>query len=169
MKIYMSNIRQIKDIPNLENKLSKMEMVQYGKFSNQTRKLQYLLSHAIVKDICGENVVVDKDGRPTIKSGFVSIAHKDNIVIIAISNKRVGIDIENASLERDFIGESELLKLDKPTDKRNFYENFVKYESRIKFGDGAQNAKMSFYDMEQYLIGVCSDDADIKFVSFCAE
>ena len=171
MKIYMSNIEDIKNVSALEQKLSAAEMIQYGKFSNNIRKLQYLLSHSIVKDVCGENIITGEKGVPTIKSGFVSIAHKDNLVVVAFSDKTVGIDIENTTIDRDFNAESELLKLPKPKDKMDFYKNFVKYESHIKFGNGAENANTYFYDKGDFLIGVCSFDSeqDIQFISFCAE
>ena len=169
MKIYMSNIEQIKNMATLESKLSDAELIQYGKFSNNVRKLQYLLSHSIVKSVCGENVVVDKNSKPTIKNGFISITHKDNIVIVAVSQMPVGIDIENATIERDFIGESELLNLPKPKDKYDFYKNFVEYEARFKFGNGSANAY--FYKDGDYLICVCSNEPknNIEFISFCAE
>ena len=94
---------------------------------------------------------------------------KDNTVIVAVSQMPVGIDIENATIERDFIGESELLNLPKPNDKQFFYKNFVEYEARIKFGNGPANTY--FYEDGDYLICVCSNEpkSDIEFISFCAE
>lgn len=168
MKIYMSNIEDIKNISEMERKLSASEVVQYGKFSNKVRKLQYLLSHAIVKSVCGENIIVDKNGKPTIKNGFVSIAHKDNWVVVAVSQTYVGVDIENTSIERDFLGESELLNLPKPKDKQDFYKNFVEYEARIKFGSNAEKANTYFYEKGDYLICICSIEAQSE-ISFCSE
>ena len=166
MKVYMSNIEQIKNISDMEKKLSQSELVRYSKISNKTRKLQYLLAHAIVFDTCGENVIVDKNGVPTIKNGFVSIAHRDNLVIVAISNSPVGIDIENTSINRDFMGESELLKLPKTNDAKTFYKNFVQYESELKFGENATEANKYFYEIDNYLIGICTmeSSADILFL-----
>ena len=166
MKIYMSNIADIKNITDMENKLSKSDMLQYKKFSNETRRLQYLLSRTTAADFCGENIIVGSNGKPTIKSGFISIAHKDNWVVVAISNTPVGIDIENTDINRDFVGESELLGLPKTNDKQTFYKNFVKYEAKFKFGENADQAHMYFYTKDNYLIGVCSNEqqADIHFV-----
>ena len=97
MKIYMSNIEQIKNITDLEKQLSESDMKQYKQFSNKTRKLQYLVSHAIVQNVCGESIIVNQNGAPTIKSGFISIAHKDNWVLVAVADSKVGIDIENTT------------------------------------------------------------------------
>lgn len=166
MKIYMSNIEQIKNIHDLEHKLSEPEILQYNKFSNQKRKLQYLVAHSIVRDMCSENVIAAPDGRPTIKSGFISIAHKDNWVVVAISNNNVGIDIENTDINRDFVGTAELLDLPKTTDKKQFYKNFVRYEAYYKYGNGANQSHTYFYEFDKYLIGITTTEpaTDIQFV-----
>ena len=164
----MSNIEHIKNIPDLETKLSESELIRYNKFTNNTRKLQYLLSHAMVRDICGENIVLNDSGVPTIKSGFVSIAHKDKLIVVAISKKRVGIDIEDTSVIRDFMGQSELLGLPKTKNKRVFYKNFVQYEAKFKFGGDANKANIYFKEYVNYLIGICTpeDFDNIHFVFF---
>lgn len=166
MKIYMSNIADIKNLTDMESKLSKSDMLQYKKFSNAKRKLQYLLSRAMVMDVCGENIIVDSNGRPTIKSGFISIAHKDNWVVVATSNTPVGIDIENTDVKRDFVGVSKLLNFPEITDKQTFYKNFVQYEAKFKFGKNADRAHVYFYTKDNYLIGVCSMEQknDIQFI-----
>lgn len=167
MKIYMSNIEEAKNITDMEKDLSILDRAHLAKFSNNTRKLQFLLSRAIVKNVTGETVKVDKNGAPIIKSGFVSIAHKDNFVFVAISNSCVGIDIENTSINRDFAGQSELLGLPKTKDKDAFYKNFVKYEAEFKFGNDATKAHKYFYEMGNYLICVCTKELtkDIEFIS----
>ena len=167
MKIYMSNIEEAKNITDMEKDLSILDRAHLAKFSNNTRKLQFLLSRAIVKNVTGETVKVDKNGAPIIKSGFVSIAHKDNFVFVAISNSCVGIDIENTSINRDFAGQSDLLGLPKTKDKDAFYKNFVKYEAEFKFGNDATKAHKYFYEMGNYLICVCTKELtkDIEFIS----
>ncbi len=163
MKVYMSNIEDIKNLTDLESKLSKSELIQYNRFTSKKRKLQYLLSHAIVRDICGENIVVE-NGKPTIKSSFVSIAHKDNWVVVAVSKKQVGIDIENTNVVRNFVEQSELLGLPKTKYKKTFYKNFVEFEARFKFGDGADKANTYFYEMDNYLICICTKEKNIQFI-----
>ena len=164
----MSNIEQIENISDMEKKLSKSEMLRYKKILNRTRKIQYLTAHSIVKDICGENIIVDSNSVPKLKSGFVSIAHKDNWVMVAISDTRVGVDIENSRVNRDFTAESDLLRLPKSKSKKDFYKNFVKYESEFKYGDKiSSNIHFYFYEMKSYLIGICTAEPinEIQFVS----
>ena len=170
MKIYMSNLEQTKNIANMERDLSALDRRRLTEFSNETRKLQFLASRYLIKQATGKNVIVDKNGIPTIESGFVSISHKDNFVLVAISNSCVGIDIENTSINRDFAGQSELLGLPKTNDKKTFYKNFVRYEAEFKFGNNAKQAHKYFYEMGEYLICVCTNEPgkDIQFDSSCA-
>lgn len=162
----MSNIEDIKNIADMEKCLSVSDMSRYSAFSNNTRKLQFLLARNIVKNECGENIVVDENGAPTIKNGFISISHKDNLVVVAVSKFKVGIDIENITINRDFVSQSELLGLPKTDNKQQFYKNFVKYESNFKFGDNANNAHNYFYEHGDYLIGICTYESisDIQFI-----
>ena len=162
----MSNIEQLQNIPDLENKLSEPARIQYNKFTNKTRKLQYLLSRVIVKDTCGKDIVVDENGKPTIKSGFLSIAHKDNWVIVAISDTEIGIDIENMNVDRDFEKASKLLGIPKTSDRKTFYKNFVRYEAKFKIGKDAKNTHTYFYEMGNYMISICTPKSikDIHFI-----
>lgn len=166
MKIYMSNTERINNIADMEQKLSASELAQYNKFNNKSRKLQYLVGHAIVKDVCGENVQTDENGAPYLSNHFVSIAHKDNFVIVAISNDNVGIDIENTDSQRDFITQSELLGLPKPHSLCDFYKEFVRYESKLKFGDNAQKYSQYFYRFNNYLICITTADNEIQFINY---
>lgn len=162
MKVYIANLDSIGKIS--DTKLSDAEILQYKKFDNTTRRNQYLLAHSIIFDVTKEHPVSDKNGKLHLKNGFVSVAHKDNWVIVAFDDKNVGIDIENASVKRDFIAESELLGL-KPTNVAEiFYKNFVKYESDIKYGDGFENVQHRFYKIGNYMMCVCSDAKDAEFI-----
>ena len=166
MKIYMSNIERTNDITDMERKLSKSELAQYNKFNNKTRKKQYLVGHAIVKDVCGENVQTDENGAPYLNNGFISIAHKDNFVIVAISDEKVGIDIENTTVQRDFVAQSELLGLPKTRSLWDFYKEFVRYESKLKFGNDTQKYSQYFYKLNNYIICITTTDDEIQFINY---
>ena len=151
MKIYIANIERISKKSDLLNKLSESELTQYNKFSNQKRKLQFLIGHAIVKDVCGENVKTDNTGAPVLKKAFVSISHKDNLVIVAISDKYVGIDIENMNKKRDFKQISRFLGLPVPDNKTDFYKNFTHYEALFKYGNNITIPHKLFYKLNNYM------------------
>ncbi len=166
MKIYMSNIEHINNTADLEKKLSESELTQYNKFNDEIRKLQYLVGHAMVMDVCKENVKIAENGAPTINNGFISIAHKDNWVIVAVSDMKTGIDIENTTVERDFSELSRILKLPGVHTKQDFYKEFVRYESKIKFNGDIQGAHQYFYQMNKYIICIISADKNIQFFNY---
>ena len=121
MKIFIANIDSISKNPDLyATMLPKHHQARVAKFQNQTRKLQFILGHLMTK-----------------YSGKIhtSIAHKDKWVIVAAaSNALVGIDIENATIERDFVGAAELVGLPAPKNKNEFYKNFTLAEATYKLG-----------------------------------
>ena len=167
MKIYMSNIEHINNLVDLEKKLSESELIQYNKFNRTLRKKQYLLGHVIVRDVCNENIKTDINGAPKLNNGFVSIAHKDNWVIAAVSDTQVGIDIENTTTKRDFIGQSELLRLPQTENKYDFYKEFVRYESKLKFGKIDRKCYQHFFTMNNYIICITThNNQDIAFFDY---
>lgn len=162
MKVYIANLDSIGKIS--DTKLSDDEILQYNKFSNQTRRNQYLMAHAIIFDKTCEHPISDKNGKLHLQNGFVSVAHKDNWVVVALSGQNVGIDIENASIKRDFISESELLGIKPTNDAEFFYKNFTQYESDVKYGDESENANHLFYKLGNYMICVCTNDSNVEFI-----
>jgi phosphopantetheinyl transferase len=152
MKVYIANIEQISKKSDLSTRLSESELIQYNKFSNQKRKLQFLIGHAIVKDVCGENVKTDNTGAPFLKKGGVSISHKDNWVFVAISDKQVGIDIENMNKKRDFKQISRFLGLPVPDNKIDFYKNFTLTEALFKYRNNDTIPYKFFYKLNDYMI-----------------
>lgn len=64
-----------------------------------------------------------------------SIAHKDNFVVVAMaSDAPVGIDIENATIQRDFVSASEIMGIDTPKSLNDFYKKFTQIEASYKLG-----------------------------------
>lgn len=166
MKVYIADLEKIGNISDMEKFLSVSEHDKYTKFSNKTRKLQFLTARFIVFNVLQEHISIDENGKPFVKNGFISISHKDNFVVVAFDDKNVGIDIENAVKERDFINESKLLGLPIPTSREDFYKNFVKYESDIKYGQSFDRANHMFYKFNDYMIGICTKSDNIEFVFF---
>lgn len=164
MKVYIANLDSIGKIS--DTKLSESELLQSGKFANEIRRNQYVVAHSIIFDIAKEHPVPDKNGKLHLKNGFVSVAHKDNWVVVAFDDNNVGIDIENATIIRDFIAESELLGLGRCDNALDFYKNFVRYESDMKYGTEFENAKHFFYKIDDYVMCVCTTAKDVDFI-FC--
>jgi phosphopantetheinyl transferase len=121
MKVFIANINSISKNPDAYTALlSPTHRARVQKFKNENRKLQFILGH-LMADSCGKK--------------HTSIAHKDCLVVVAAaSNAPVGIDIENATIDRDFVGAAELMHLPIPKDKKEFYRLFTFAEATYKLG-----------------------------------
>lgn len=157
MQVYISNLDNIsKDIDNINSmiaKLSSDELKRFELLSRPLRKMQFLAGHCMLHDIIGK---------------YTSISHKDNIVIVAVSDGPVGIDIENTDVVRDFIGISVIINLPAPKSKLDFYMNFVRYESEFKIGRTKGPICTNYYEFGKYIIGVSGTEQidNIDFIDY---
>lgn len=117
------------------------DRARVAKFQKQTRKLQFILGHLMVA---------------RVGKKYTSIAHKDNLVVVATaSNARVGVDIENASVQRDFVGAAELMGAKTPKTLHDFYKMFTESEATYKLGTAP--ACTHFITHGDYLICVVAN------------
>ena len=74
------------------------------RFQNERRRAEHLAWRRVVRRELGRGVFIDYNdvGAPTvdIPNTYISVAHGGSMVAVAVSDCRVGIDIESA--ERDF-------------------------------------------------------------------
>lgn len=141
MKIYIANIDSISKDPDFyASFLPVNQQKRVTRFQNSTRKSQFILGHLMV-------LACDKK--------HTSIAHKDKFVVVAAaSNALVGIDIENTTIERDFVQASQLINLPVPKSLNDFYRNFTLAEAAYKLGGRPRYRRFIRYN--DYLICVVS-------------
>lgn len=97
-------------------------------------------------------------GKPYLKNienFFFSISHSGEYVILAISNKEVGCDIEkiNKNIENTFLLEKEerfILKIKNSEDKPNIYRYWTLKESYIKNIGESMFLKEYFLELDKY-------------------
>lgn len=142
MQVFIANIDSIsKNTDDFMALLSADDRARAKKFQKQTRKLQFILGHLMVANI----------GKK-----YTSIAHRDNVVVVATaSNARLGVDIENASVKRDFVAAAELMGENPPKTLFDFYKNFTKSEAIYKLG--TTPACTHFITYGNYLICVVAN------------
>ena len=84
--------------------LTAADIASAARFQNDARRNEHLAWRRIVRRELGRDVVIDYNevGAPIVnKSGtYISIAHSREVVVVAIADERVGVDIE--SRDRDF-------------------------------------------------------------------
>jgi hypothetical protein len=142
MQVFIADIDSIsKNADDYVALLSAGDRVRVAKFQKKTRKLQFILGHLMVA---------------AVGKKYTSIAHRDNLVVVATaSNARVGVDIENASVQRDFVGAAELMGAKTPKTLHDFYKMFTKSEATYKLG--TKPACTHFITYGNYLICVVAN------------
>ena len=150
MNIYITDLTTICNHDDLVNKLSPQDLLRYKSFKRPLRATQFLVAHAIKNEICGQ-------------FEYVSVAHKDNFVIVAASHTPIGIDIENTSKHRDFNSLGGFMRFSNIKTADDFYRAFTKYEAEYK----ANTTQLCphFYKLKDYMICVVSNDQDVIWIN----
>lgn len=115
---------------------------------------------------CRAKLYHKEDGTPYIDKADlnVSISHTDKYFILAISNSRVGIDIERIK-ERSFEAIARKFLGNEVSDLRDFYLEWTKMESQFKHG-GEDGKFRSFDVFKDIVLTVYSEDTDIIFIPY---
>ena len=106
-----------------ERERSELELISAGK-----RKKEFLTVRILLKELLGfiPEIIYEKTGKPKLANSTlnISISHSDYFVAVFISEKCIGIDVENC--ERDiskvtnrFLHPSEIEFVEKNTDKQH--------------------------------------------------
>ena len=122
--------------------LSPAEVAKYKSFKREIRANQFLVAHAIANKIKS-------------KFNYISIAHKDNFVIVAGSNMPLGADIENTEIARDFHTMAKLMDFRDIKTLNDFYRAFTSYEARYKMRP-YEPVQETFYKIKAHLICIAS-------------
>lgn len=139
MQVFIANIDSISKEPDTYLALlSPTDQERATKFHRQSRRLQFILGHLMTDNI---------------GQAHTSIAHKDKwVVVAASSNGPVGIDIENTSINRDFMAAATVMGLNPPATLYDFYKDFTLAEATYKLG--SEPTSTHFISHEDYLICV---------------
>jgi len=101
---------------------SENEEAEFKKFLLKKRQSEYLATRLLLQQLLGEKteITYQKSGRPQIKNGIlnISISHSADLVVIFISDKSAGIDVEkvNRNIEpvaKRFLNKKELAWIEK--------------------------------------------------------
>ena len=95
--IYIADIRNVKnDYRKLYDKISDFRKERADSYYHEEDKLRSVVSAFLMKTFVKEEELEYNDyGKPYIKGGpYFNISHCHNYVVLAISDKEVGIDIE---------------------------------------------------------------------------
>ncbi len=99
LKIYAADIREGDYSPFCEGIMSPGRLKKYRRLSDDTARMQCAAVAKLLKYALPDKTeYYDASGRPFVDGRYISISHSENMVLLAVSDTPVGIDIE---LERE--------------------------------------------------------------------
>lgn len=121
MYVYIANICSVQKNPDLyASQLLSKHQSRALKIKSDKRKSQYIIGHLIAR-FCGKK--------------HTSISYIDDFVVVAAaSNARVGVAIENTTIEYDMAQIATELNFPTPKNKNEFFRQFSKINSGYKMG-----------------------------------
>lgn len=176
--------------------LSKERQKQLMKLNYDIDKKLSLFAEIIVRiiicqklNVKNSKLVFEKNeyGKPYIKGYtnlYYNISHTRNAIVVAFSDKPVGVDIEKvkhieSQIAKRFFTFEEQMYISKYPEKidKHFYEVWTKKEAYIKYlGQGLSIKLNSFnvfsnviskqiksFEIDDYIVSVCSEYIDKKF------
>ena len=108
-------------------KLTKPEQSFFNTVKNEKRKKEYLAVRTLLKKLAGADfkITYEKNGRPQLLNYPVniSISHSSDLAVIFLSEKNIGIDVENihrkiAPLSKRFLLQNEMEHIEKLANKQ---------------------------------------------------
>lgn len=107
--------------------LSNSEKTFFNALKNERRRKEYLAVRALLKKLTGAdvNITYQKSGRPKLKNHLanISISHSADMAVVMISEKYIGIDVENihrkiSHITRRFLSPAEMQQVEQIPDKQ---------------------------------------------------
>lgn len=150
MNIYITDLTTICNHDDLVKKLSAQNLTRYKSFTRPIRATQFLVAHAIKNDLKNQ-------------FEYISIAHKDNFIVVAASQNPIGVDIEDTSKQRNFNSLGDFMGFTNIKTADDFYRAFTLSEAEYK----ANTAQLCphFYKLMDYMICIVSNDMDVIWVN----
>jgi phosphopantetheinyl transferase len=134
-----------------QHKLSETDQQRFDKLKIERRKKEFLTTRILLKNILGENQIIEyhSSGKPKLKDSKknISISHSADFAAIYISNKKIGIDIEQTSRNIDKVA------------TRFLHPKEKEFISDLK---DQQKAKILFWSAKEAIFK-CSDFQGIQF------
>ncbi|MDO5106509.1 4'-phosphopantetheinyl transferase superfamily protein [Capnocytophaga sp.] len=95
--LYVWKVTESLDFLEQEVSLEGVHQVKYDAIKTESDKKNFLATRCILKSLgyAGKDLFYDEKGKPFLKDGkHISISHSFNMVVVVVSEKPVGVDIE---------------------------------------------------------------------------
>ena len=151
--VYALNIEKLKDpqeYPDILESLPEYRKKRIEAFRNAKGKAESFGAGLLLKRVCEQHGISDESvsfgqhGKPEIRGFYFNLSHSENMILCAVSEKRIGCDIEKidispARLVKRFFNKNEISYLQKFDKTRNeeFYRLWTMKEAYVKMtGEG---------------------------------
>lgn len=186
-KIIIDNINKYTsyDYDDFYDELNKLEQVKVDDIQDSFERKQLLLAyHLTINEFHDNNFTYNSFGKPLLNDVYFNFSYDENIVVLVVSSKEVGIDIEKirtiplANI-KTFTTPSELRKIQKADkinemaftyyvlkqahlkmlgdDKRKYGKEIEFKISRNKITSNKGNYVYKIKKYHSYIIGICID------------
>ena len=160
MKIYITDLKKIGKKNAFMKEyalcLTPKDKLRFDKITHIDRKLQFLVGRLMVYRFLGASFKVEKSGKLTHKTKYLSLSHSHNLVILALSQNPVGIDAEYTIKKRNFKNICHFLNWKNCTNLKEFYKLFTQYEADYKLGSQHKKRLHTFLLWKKFIICVAS-------------
>ena len=166
-KIFLVSLNEVFDAKlydDLLSLISRDKKAKLDSYASSFEKKRVLYSDLLIRIIIHQDLNIENNdisfdtniyGKPFLRNNqsfHFNVSHSQNMIAVAISNKPVGVDIEqtqnvNLEIARRFFNESEIeyIKTSSQATNRRFIEIWTKKEAYLKYlGVGLNKSLKSF-------------------------
>lgn len=171
LKIYAADIREGDYSPMCECIMSPGRLEKYRRIADDKARLQCAAAARLLKwALPNKTEYFDAAGKPFIDGGYISISHSEDMVLLAVSDTPVGVDIE---LERE-VHPKVAQRMFSSKELASGYpimQLWVRKEAMLKkLGTGLKGAENEITDheflsiphFEGYAAAVCTDQKEYQ-------
>ena len=120
-----------------------------------------------------DSLYYTQNGKPCVKDGYISLSHKGDVCVCAVSDKPVGIDVEiiTDAMPAAYAFLSEAEKAFAGDSPERFYSVWTRKEAAVKLtGEGIKAIrKTDIFDKKYFFSQIKSEDCIITVCSFGEE
>ncbi len=173
--VFIQNIADI-ELEKIYGELSEQRKQKINNIKNQNQKLlsaaaELALNKAVKAWFPDTSIPInykyDENGKPYLcdKNAYISLSHSGELAVCVISEREVGVDIQEIKkvkqgISERFFSEKDIKYINNSPDKnRAFFEVWVKNEARVKLtGKGISGGLKSNNDNYKYTLQSLNDD-----------
>lgn len=136
MKLFIADLNQIINngdfLSTAKSSLLPDDLKRFNAYLHSRRAMQFLVGRFLISKYVGPNYQTLPSGKVVVKDGYISLAHCQNFVVLAVCDNPVGVDIEAVDLKRNYQKIAERMKFQQAQSPLDFFKSWTAYEADFK-------------------------------------